>query len=215
MPAFAVTGIEELRRLLEALGNGAREKLPAIGARALASLSIESFRNPSLRPAPWPPLAASTLGRAGAGHTAAAKARKRAAEFRDAALGAEAAATGKKGKAREKALAAASKARAKAKEWSGKAKAAKAAAAAGKTMLRDTGNMQNSILAQGASVVVSAKAGKEGKEYPYPLVHQYGSKNVPARPFIPVLPDGKMSPLAEKRLKAALSDALSALSRNG
>ena len=209
MPAFAVTGIEEPGRLLEALGNGAREKLPAIGARALASLSIESFRNPSLRPAPWPPLAASMLGRAGAGHTAAAKARKRAAEFRDAALGAEAAATGKKGKAREKALAAASKARAKAKEWSGKAKAA------GKTMLRDTGNMQNSILAQGASVVVSAKAGKEGKEYPYPLDRQYGSKNVPARPFIPVLPDGKMSPLAEKRLKAALSDALSALSRNG
>ena len=213
MPAVGVAGIEELKRRLEALGRNARAKLPAIGARALAALSIESFRNPGLRPSPWPPLAASTLGRAGAGHTAAAKARKRAAEFRDAALGAEAAATGTKGKAREKALAAASKARAKAREWSGRAKAAKAEAIAGKTMLVDTGNMRAGIMASGPAVNVSAGAGKG--RFPYPAVHQFGSKTVPARPFIPVLPDGKMSPLAEKRLKAALSDALSALSRNG
>lgn len=84
MAGAKIIGAEALKRELEAIGREAREKLPGVAARALASASIESFRNAALRP-------------------------------------------------------------------------------------------------------------------------------VPARPFVPVLPDGKMSPLAEKRLKAAMEDALKAM----
>lgn len=143
---FKIIGAEELKKSLEELGRSARETLPGVAARALASASIESFRDPALRPAPWPPLAPSTPGRA-----------------------------------------------------------------AGKTMLVDTGNMRAGIMAAGPSVNVSARAGK--RQFPYPVVHQYGSRTVPARPFIPVLPDGRMSPRAEKRLAAAMEDALKAVAR--
>lgn len=209
MAGAKIIGAEALKRELEAIGREAREKLPGVAARALASASIESFRNAALRPVPWPPLAASTLGRAGAASAGAANARKKASDFRKAALEAASAAEGKTGKSLEKALAKAAKARAKVREWNGRAKAAKAKAAAGKTMLVDTGNMRASIMAAGASVNVSAASGKD--RFPYPAVHQYGSRTVPARPFVPVLPDGKMSPLAEKRLKAAMEDALKAM----
>ena len=215
MPCVGISGIRELEAGLGDLGRDAAKALPAVVARKLASLAVMAFRDPDLRPAPWPPLAASTLARAGAASDKASKARDRAAKFRREAYVQDYATAWLDGKAREKARRKSEAAAKKAKEWRGKARAAKAAGASGRAILVRTGNMRQSILAVGEKVVVSAKGGKKGKEYPYPLVHQYGTLDgrVPARPFIPVTDDGGFPPRAEREIRAGLERELATMLR--
>ena len=205
MPAYGVFGSEELRRKLESLGRDAAAKLPAVAARAMATVATEAFNKAELRPAPWPPLAASTLGRAGAASKGATDARKKAAEFRRKAREQDYATVWLEGKAKAKAAKAAEAAAKKAREWRGKAKAAKAAGAGNRKMLYRTGALFRSVVASGSRVVSDRE---------YAVYHQFGTSRMPARPFVPVAGDGTLAPeAAKRRVMAALGDALKALAR--
>lgn len=202
MPAWGVFGIEELRRKLEDAGREARDWAPAKAASMLAEYARRAFREPGLRPAPWPPLAASTLGRAGAASKGATDARKKAAEFRRKAYEQDYATVWLEGKAKKKAAKAAEAAAKKAREWRGKAKAAKAAGAGRRQPLIDTGRLWQSVTSQGARVTSDA---------PYAVYHQFGSidgRHPPARPFVPVREDGTALEKVGRYIAAALEQEL-------
>lgn len=49
-----------------------------------------------------------------------------------------------------------------------------------------------------------------GSDRPYAKYHQLGTSKMPARPIFPVTPDGKLTPLATKTVKAAALAGLKA-----
>jgi phage virion morphogenesis protein len=55
--------------------------------------------------------------------------------------------------------------------------------------LYDTGNLRDSLTSSSSKneAIVGLNATKGG--YPYPAVHQFGSKTTPARPFLPIRDD--------------------------
>lgn len=73
-----LTGVREMEAKLMAVADSreVRSAMAAAGAKVLASMATDAIRDAKLRPAPWPPLAASTKKGIGA---AAAKTRKRKA----------------------------------------------------------------------------------------------------------------------------------------
>lgn len=137
-----------------------RSAMAAAGAKVLASMATDAIRDAKLRPAPWPPLAASTKKGIGA---AAAKA-----------------------KAAEKAV-------------------------AGHVLLYRTG-----ALSQSLRPVASGDTFGVASDRPYAVFHQYGTKKMPARPFVPALgkPGAeKLTPAAEKAVAEAAQAAFDAALR--
>lgn len=208
--SWGVTGLKEVEDTLKRLGSAdTRRRANLAGARVLVSMATQAFRVPSMRPAPWPPLAASTLGRAGSSSTGAREARKKAAEF--AAKAAQIAAGGARltGRKLETALRKSEAAAKKAREWKGRAKTAAAKAAGSRQPLYDTGALSQSLTLK----IGSAKAGV-ASDRPYAAYHQYGSKDgkhPPARPFVPVLgpPGGeKLTDNAAQFVKGAVEAEL-------
>lgn len=194
MLRWGVTGLKEVEDKLKRLGSDdTRRRANLAGARVLVSMATQAFRVPSMRPAPWPPLAASTLGRAGSSSTGAKQARKKAAEF--AAKAAQIAEGGAKltGKKLEAALRKSEAAAKKAREWKGRAKTAAAKAAGSRQPLYDTGALSQSL-------TLKIGAGKAGvaSDRPYAAYHQYGTKKMPARPFVPALGPPGQEQLTEK-----------------
>ena len=205
------------RELLDKLGDiaesaGARAAMASASAKVMASMATEAFTRESARPAPWPPLGESTLSRAGASAKDAVKARDKAKEWTAKAADAEAKAAGKKGKALGKALASAAKSRAKAKEWKAKARAAKAAAIADRKPLIDTGLLSKGIMPVSGADVFGVRSDR-----PYAVFHQYGTRNMPARPFVPALGapgSERLTPDAERSVRDAMDAAVAKLARD-
>lgn len=165
-----LTGVREMEAKLMAVADSreVRSAMAAAGAKVLASMATDAFRNEKLRPAPWPPLAASTLAR----------------------VGSKAAANRKTAKARAR---------------------AKAKAAADRKPLYDSG-----ALSQSMRPVSSGETFGVASDRPYAVFHQYGTKKMPARPFIPAPGDPgaeKLTPAAEKAVAEAAQAAFDAALR--
>ena len=193
------------RELLDKLGDiaesaEARAAMASASAKVMASMATEAFTRESARPAPWPPL------------KDARKARDKAKEWTAKAADAEAKAAGKKGGALGKALASAAKSRAKAKEWKAKARAAKAAAIADRKPLIDTGLLSKGIMPVSGADVFGVRSDR-----PYAVFHQYGTRNMPARPFVPALGapgSERLTPDAERSVRDAMDAAVAKLARD-
>ena len=74
-------------------------------------------------------------------------------------------------------------------------------------ILYKTGHMRNSlyhysVIGGGGAVGVNATA----KGYMYPLVHQYGSKFVEARPFMPIKADGELYEGTQRELDEIMEE---------
>ncbi|MBR1836834.1 MAG: hypothetical protein IJ783_06060 [Kiritimatiellae bacterium] len=187
--SYGIMGLKEVEDTLRRLGSAdTRRRANLAGARVLVSDTMQAFTQPAFRPAPWPPLAASTLGRAGASSKGAKEARAKAKEWHGKATALAAAGAGLSGKKLEANLKKSAAAAKKAKEWKAKAKTAASKAAGSRQPLMDTKHLYQSISLKAdtekAGVTSDAKAKKS--DFPYAVVHQYGSRTVPARPFIPV-----------------------------
>ena len=62
-----------------------------------------------------------------------------------------------------------------------------------KKKLYESGRLQGSLYASsGKNEDIVGVNAVSKKGYPYPAVHQFGSKRVPARPFLPIDADGDM-----------------------
>lgn len=194
MLRWGVTGLKEVEDKLKRLGSDdTRRRANLAGARVLVSMSTQAFRVPSMRPAPWPPLAASTLGRAGSASKGAKEARAKSREWSEKAMKIAEAGAGLTGKKLEKSLAQAARADKKAREWKTRAKTARAKAMENRQPLYDTGALSQSM-------TLKIGAGKAGvaSDRPYAAYHQYGTKKMPARPFVPALGPPGQEQLTEK-----------------
>lgn len=194
MIRWGVAGLKEVEDTLKRLGSDeARRRANLAGARVLVSMSTQAFRVPSMRPAPWPPLAASTLGRAGSASKGAKEARAKSREWSEKAMKIAEAGAGLTGKKLEKSLAQAARADKKAREWKTRAKTARAKAMENRQPLYDTGALSQSL-------TLKIGAGKAGvaSDRPYAAYHQYGTKKMPARPFVPALGPPGQEQLTEK-----------------
>lgn len=194
MIRWGVAGLKEVEDTLKRLGSDeARRRANLAGARVLVSMSTQAFRVPSMRPAPWPPLAASTLGRAGSASKGAKEARAKSREWSEKAMKIAEAGAGLTGKKLEKSLAQAARADKKAREWKTRAKTARAKAMENRQPLYDTGALSQSM-------TLKIGAGKAGvaSDRPYAAYHQYGTKKMPARPFVPALGPPGQEQLTEK-----------------
>ena len=195
--SWGVVGLKEVEDTLKRLGSDdTRRRANLAGARVLVSMSTQAFRVPSMRPAPWPPLAASTLGRAGSASKGAKEARAKSREWSEKAMKIAEAGAGLTGKKLEKSLAQAARADKKAREWKARAKTARANAMENRQPLYDTGALSQSM-------TLKIGAGKAGvaSDRPYAAYHQYGSrdgKHPPARPFVPALGPPGQEQLTEK-----------------
>lgn len=197
MIGWGIAGLKEVEDTLKRLGStDTRRRANLAGAKVLVSMATQAFRVPSMRPAPWPPLAASTLGRAGASSKGAKEARAKAAEWHAKAMKIAEAGAGLTGKKLESALRRSEAASKKARAWKVKAKSAAAKAAENRQPLYDTGALSQSM-------ALKIGAGKAGvaSDRPYAAYHQYGSrdgKHPPARPFVPALGPPGQEQLTEK-----------------
>ena len=207
MISWGVSGLKEVEDKLKRLGSDdTRRRANLAGARVLVSMATQAFRVPSMRPAPWPPLAASTLGRAGASSKGAKEARAKSAEWHAKAVKIAENGAALKGRKLESALRRAEAASKKAREWKGKAKAAAAKAAENRQPLYDTGALSQSM-------TLKIGAGKAGvaSDRPYAAYHQYGTKKMPARPFVPALGSPgseQLTPRAAQYVKGAIEAEL-------
>ena len=209
MVRWGIAGLKEVEDTLKRFASDeARRRVNLAGARVLVSDAVQAFSQPAFRPAPWPPLAASTLGRAGASDQRAKEARAKSREWSEKAMKIAEAGAALTGRKLEKTLAQAARADKKAKEWKAKARAAKAKAIADRQPLYDTGHLKQSIsLKVGAGKAGVASDVQSPKGFPYAVVHQYGSRTVPARPFIPVLGAPGSERLSDRE-KARVVDAM-------
>ena len=194
----AIRGADEVVRKLEAAARAATDWMPKKAAGLVAAYSQRAFREADLRPSPWAPLAQSTIAARG---SRARKAQKDAKLARKAAKDALAAIGGAKSAVEADKLARrAVRAKARAKAKAAYAKSTMNAVAAGTVSpLIDTGRLWHSVTSQGAAVTSDA---------PYAKYHQLGTKKMPARPFVPVKPDGSLVPKVERYVKAALEAEL-------
>ncbi len=194
----AIRGADEVVRKLEAAARAATDWMPKKAAGLVAAYSQRAFREADLRPSPWAPLAQSTIAARG---SRARKAQKDAKLARKAAKDALAAIGGaKSAKEADKLARRAVRAKARAKAKAAYAKSTMNAVAAGTVSpLIDTGRLWHSVTSQGAAVTSDA---------PYAKYHQLGTKKMPARPFVPVKPDGSLVPKVERYVKAALEAEL-------
>lgn len=193
-----ISGADEVVRKLEAAARAATDWMPKKAAGLVAAYSQRAFREADLRPSPWAPLAQSTIAARG---SRARKAQKDAKLARKAAKDALAAIGGaKSAKEADKLARRAVRAKARAKAKAAYAKSTMNAVAAGTVSpLIDTGRLWHSVTSQGAAVTSDA---------PYAKYHQLGTKKMPARPFVPVKPDGSLVPKVERYVKAALEAEL-------
>lgn len=210
MVRWAVTGLKEVEDALRRFASDeTRRRVNLAGARVLVSDTMQAFTQPVFRPAPWPPLADSTLRRAGTSSKGAKEARAKSREWSEKAMKIAEAGAGLTGKKLEKNMAQAARADKKAREWKARAKAAAAKAAGSRRPLMDTMHLYQSIglkIGAGkAGVTSDVKARKS--DFPYAVVHQYGSRTVPARPFIPVLGAPGSERLSDRE-KARVVDAM-------
>ncbi len=76
----------------------------------------------------------------------------------------------------------------------------------GRKILFDTGHMQKSLYhdTKKWNLTVGLNATADG--YAYPLVHQFGSKNVIARPFMPIKSNGELYENVQKELEEMVGD---------
>ena len=194
----AIRGADEVVRKLEAAARAATDWMPKKAAGLVAAYSQRAFREADLRPSPWAPLAQSTIAARG---SRARKAQKDAKLARKAAKDALAAiGSAKSAKEADKLARRAVRAKARAKAKAAYAKSTMNAVAAGTVSpLIDTGRLWHSVTSQGAAVTSAA---------PYAKYHQLGTKKMPARPFVPVKPDGSLVPKVERYVKAALEAEL-------
>lgn len=194
----AIRGADEVVRKLEAAARAATDWMPKKAAGLVAAYSQRAFREADLRPSPWAPLAQSTIAARG---SRARKAQKDAKLARKAAKDALAAiGSAKSAKEADKLARRAVRAKARAKAKAAYAKSTMNAVAAGTVSpLIDTGRLWHSVTSQGAAVTSDA---------PYAKYHQLGTKKMPARPFVPVKPDGSLVPKVERYVKAALEAEL-------
>lgn len=206
MVRVGVSGVEELKARLERLGRDAASELPLFAARALATLATEAFDDPGLRPSPWPPLAESTLRHVGTAGKGVKEARDKARAWRAKAAEIAKGGAGLTGKKLERALQRSAAALRKSKEWKGKAKAKAAKAVSGKKMLYESGTLFRSIVASGPRVV---------SDRDYAVFHQFGTRKMPARPFVPVRNDGTLVEKAARRIGTDLEAALVRMFRRG
>ena len=194
----AITGADEVIKKLASSARAAQDWMPKKAASMLAEYARRAFREDGLRPSPWAPLAQSTIAARG---SRARKAQKDAKAARKAAKDALAAiTTAKSAKEADKLERRAVRAKARAKAKAAYAKSMMNAMAAGTVSpLIDTGRLWHSVTSQGAAVTSDA---------PYAKYHQLGTKKMPARPFVPVKPDGSLVPKVERYVKAALEAEL-------
>lgn len=194
----AITGADKIVEKLEATARAAQDWMPKKAASMLAAYAQRAFRETDLRPSPWEPLKDSTIAARG---SRARKAQKDAKAARKAAKDALAAiTTAKSAKEADKLERRAVRAKARAKAKAAYAKSMMNAVAAGTVSpLIDTGRLWHSVTSQGAAVTSDA---------PYAKYHQLGTKKMPARPFVPVKPDGSLVPKVERYVKAALEAEL-------
>lgn len=194
----AIRGADEVVRKIEAAARAATDWMPKKAAGLVAAYSQRAFREADLRPSPWAPLAQSTIAARG---SRARKAQKDAKLARKAAKDALAAiGSAKSAKEADKLARRAVRAKARAKAKAAYAKSTMNAVAAGTVSpLIDTGRLWHSVTSQGAAVTSDA---------PYAKYHQLGTKKMPARPFVPVKPDGSLVPKVERYVKAALEAEL-------
>ena len=73
-------------------------------------------------------------------------------------------------------------------------------------LLYDTGKLRDSIRMDPPT----ANEAKVGTDAPYAIYHQKGTGKMPARPFIPVSPEGKLTPQTERACGAAMEAAIRA-----
>ena len=195
---FAIRGADDVVKRLEAAARAATDWMPKKAASMLAEYSRRAFREPALRPEPWAPLAPGTIA---ARASSARKAQKDAKMARKAAKDALAAIGGaKSAKEADKLARRAARAQARAKAKTAYAKGAMKNVAAGSVSpLIDTGRLWQSVTSQGAAVTSDA---------PYAAFHQFGTKKMPARPFVPAKSDGTLVPKVERYVQAALETEL-------
>lgn len=75
-------------------------------------------------------------------------------------------------------------------------------------ILRDSGDLYSrwEISRQANSVIVSNNVSKNG--FNYPLAHQYGTKTIPARPFLPVDENNELEGELNANIKRVIIDSI-------
>jgi phage gpG-like protein len=82
---------------------------------------------------------------------------------------------------------------------------------ANKRILERDGNLKKIVSRKvGEGERVIGTTAKSAKGYPYPAVHQFGSRNglIPARPFLPIDGKGALAPSVKKEIDADLEALL-------
>ena len=59
-------------------------------------------------------------------------------------------------------------------------------------ILYESGNLRGSLYADSSATEAHIGIGATAHGYPYGIVHQFGSRRIPARPFLPLSPDGDL-----------------------
>lgn len=77
---------------------------------------------------------------------------------------------------------------------------------AGRKILFDTGNMQKSLYHNTKKWDLTVGLNATSKGYAYPLVHQFGSKHVEARPFMPVKSNGELYESTQRELEEIIDE---------
>lgn len=192
-------GWEDIDKMIERFAKDAEDWIPNTAAAILSSMATRAFVEPALRISAWAPLSNAVMqasGRNGKKYktrrTQYDTWRKRAEEFRKAAKTAKSSKERKSYNAKRKA------AEDKARNYRKQSIVERNKyAVVNRRPLIDTGRLWHSPTHQDGVVTTDA---------PYASVHQWGAKGgaIPARPFVPITPDGKTT----ERVANEISNAL-------
>lgn len=192
-------GWDDIDKMIERFAKDAEDWIPNTAAAILSSIATRSFVEPALRISAWAPLSDAVMQASGRNgnkyktrRTQYNVWRNRAEEYRRAAKNA------KSNKARKSYMAKRKAAEEKAKKYRAQSIVERNKhAVVNRRPLIDTGRLWHSITYQDGIVTTDA---------PYASVHQWGGKGgtIPARPFVPITPDGKTT----ERVADEISNAL-------
>ena len=192
-------GVNDLDAWLQSFIKDNEAWIPQTAASILSAEASRAFVEPTLRIEPWAPLKASTRNNAGRQGSKYRSARTKRNEWalKEQELRAQVReATGKKRKSLEAKRKAAS---VKAASWRKRAIDERNKAGGMRRPLIDTGRLWHSLTYQGAIVTSDAR---------YAGYHQWGTGEIPARPFVPVTATGQTTEHAAKAITEALGARL-------